>query len=264
MKRLLAMPFAAWLCLAPVGVAAAQANGSAARENELALLAGFSRSNRLDATASPMPFAGLEHGFLVKYDRSLHDDQMLISLASSFHAGRFSPANASSPAVEHLNEGEVRAALLRHVSGPHGSRFAVGVAGTAGVSLTQHHYADPTSRVSDFVIGATTLGPEATWTAPLGAGALKIDITSPVVGLIDHPYSDSRSGSALTHLRLAGPGAYQRASGAVTYMSRERYGAGVLYTYRYERLTYGDVQPLHTSSHTFLIGVTKKLGKDSP
>jgi hypothetical protein len=38
----------------------------------------------------------------------------------------------------------------------------------------------------------------------------------------------------------------------------------VLYTYRYERLTYGDVQPLHTSSHSFLIGVTKKLGKDSP
>jgi hypothetical protein len=263
MKLLMAAPLAACLSVVAFGSVAAQRTSPSARRNSLAILGGFSRDSRFDATASPLPFAGISRDVSVKYDRSFGGDAMILSLSSSFHAGRFTPENTSSLAVEQLTGGEVVGSILREIAEPRGSRFAFGAAATASASLTRHQYSDPTSRISDFIIAVGTLGPAASWVAPLGGGALEMDLTSPLIALVDHPYSDSRSGSALTDIRLLGPDSFQRVSGAVTYTSPERRGVGLIYTYRYERLRYADLQPLHAMSHSLSVGIVTRFGKDS-
>jgi hypothetical protein len=263
MKLVMATPLAVCLCVAAFGSVAAQPSRPSSPRNDLAILGGLSRSSRLDATASPLPFAGIDRDIGVKYGRSFAGDAMVFSLASSFHEGRFTPENASSLAVEQLTDGEVVGSVLRQIAEPRGSRFALGAAATASVSLTRHQYADPTARISDFIIAASTLGPAASWTAPLGGGALEIDLTSPLVGLVDHPYSDTRSGSTLTRIRLVGPATFQRVSGTITYTSPERHGMGLIYVYRCDRLSYADVQPFYAMSHSLSVGITKRLGKDS-
>jgi hypothetical protein len=243
------------LCIAAHGNLRGQTD-SVHSGRDLSVFVGASEGERLDVTASPSRFGG--HGVTGggEYSSALTDH---VALALSFDGDvrSFTTGAASSLATERLSGGDVRGVLTRSLAH---SAFAFGISMTTSVAITMHQYADPTARAEDFLFGYSMLGPAATWGTPIAGGSALLQVTSPVAGLVDHPYSDSHGSYSLSGTRFATASTFRGVDGSATYTPDERRHVGFFYTYHFSLLRYADVQPLSSASQSLSIGVITRLG----
>jgi hypothetical protein len=175
-----------------------------------------------------------------------------------------SPDGSARNAAETADDGELRIGFQRGLGAgaiaPQTASFSVGVDVATTVAVTTHHYDDPTNNVSDFYIGAVTLGPSATFRHAIGGGIAAFRLSVPAVGLVDHPYSDARTADARVDARFATANVLRGIETSVSYAPAATARFGIEYAYRLHMLDYADVQPLRSVSQSLSIGVVRRFG----
>ena len=270
MYRLTTMSFRAAIVLSLIApavslsaIAAAQSSGCGSLPNALSLAAGVAQSNRLDVTASPVQFDGRGGDVVAGFDHSLGG----FCVVSSAHGGiRTLSAASGSAAKERLIDADAGIALLRGVSGSAQSRnwFGAGVELRGNIAATDHAYADPQATVSQFRMGVASLGPAALWRVRLGSNAATVQLSSPLVAVVDHPYSAVWSKDAWPHLRAATIAQLRGVNGAISYSFAPDRRVTPTATYRFSALRYDDVRPVRALTQSLSIGVRVRLSSPRP
>lgn len=257
------------LCFVVAQLASAQVDTVRVRRHELVFVAGVSDGQRFDATASPLQFGGRGSSAIVAYAGTYGRTSVSASIdGAERHLAPITgvASTGGATASERLDEADAQATLSRRWESDarHGT-FSVGANVTTSLAVTHHTYSDPSKTASDFALGLATLGPAVGWSQSIGHGAAQVDVSTPLIGVIDHPYSDIRTddGSVRT-IRVANVGAIRGLSGAVTYAVSARDRVGVLCTYRVRLLHFADVQPLRSVSQTLGIGIVTRWGQGAP
>ena len=162
---------------------------------------------------------------------------------------------------ERLTSGDVHVGVLR-LLGDRTSRsgLAVGVDFAGSVDVTAHHYADPNSSVSDFLIGTATLGPAVSWERRLAGGTALVQMAAPIVGFVDHPYSDTRAAERRVDGRFVTAQDFRGLTGAIIYSPAVTRRIGIEYAYRFRLLGYSDLQPVHSASQALSVGIVTRFG----
>jgi hypothetical protein len=255
------VPTTACLVFLAAQFASAQVDTLRPRRHELMLVAGVSDGQRLDATASPLQFGGLGSSAVVAYTSTY--DRTAVGASIDGAQRHLSVINGAATASELLSETNAQATWTRRWESPaRRGAFSVGADLTASLAVTHHTYTDPAKTASDFALGLVTLGPIVGWSQSIGRGAAQVDVATPLVGVIDHPYSDIRinDGSVRT-VRVANVATIHGLSGALTYAVAARDRLSVLCTYRVRLLHVADVQPLRSVSQTFGVGIVTRWGE---
>lgn len=255
-------PMTACLSVAAFHIAFAQTDSLRAPHNDLVLSLGATQIEQLDATASPLRFGGQGYDATARYTRS----SGLYTLSASLDGGpsRLSPLASPTHITERVTAGELRIAIRRSLAeSTPAARLSVGADVATMLSVTTHHYDDPTASVSDFVIGSITIGPSVAWRQSIGAGTGTIQFGVPLVGFVDHPYSDTRTATTLIDARFATASTIRGVSASVSYAPALSRRVGVEYAYRLRTLQYADVQPLRSVSQAISVGLVTRLGQNS-
>ena len=251
----------AWVSLVLPGASLLCAQSShSTPPRAITLFVGGSAASQLDATASPRVFDGLGANARLEYGHPLDGGRYRVDASAGGGWRRASPSGATDAASERTIDAELRGTLLRQWSRPsNGSTLGLGVAGAATLGLTQHQYADPTARSSDFSMSAVTLGPAVAWSLGVRGGIAGLQLSSPVIGMVNHPYSDVRNGASLGSMRLASLGTLRGANAQLSYATSLNRLFGITYSYRFGVLDYADVQPFRSISHQLSVGVSRRL-----
>ena len=204
------------------------------------------------------PKRGTGYQITTRYGRTA--GRTLLSITFDHGRRRLTPGPVSS-AVESLTEDELRLSFRRAAfTRQPATGLALGVDATTSMGTTLHHYADPTQSVSDFAIGALTLGPSASWGQRVARGSLSTQFSIPLIGLVNHPYSDSRNVSSRVNPRFATFARLRGAAAGISYATDLSNKIGFEYAYRLRVLRYADVQPMRTLSQMFSVGLVTRLG----
>ncbi|MEP7348157.1 MAG: hypothetical protein ABI877_23020, partial [Gemmatimonadaceae bacterium] len=193
----------------------AQVDTSRSARNELAVTLGAALTQQRDVTASPLRFDGKGYQLAARYERVAGR----LSLAATFDVGsRHLTSAATSSGVQELTEGEVRVAVRRTLRSMQvSSGLAAGVDVARSISITSHHYDDPTERISDFFIRAVTLGPAVSWRRGIVGGSAQAQLSVPFLGFVDHPYSDARIAQARSDARFTTLSKLRGVAAAMTF-----------------------------------------------
>lgn len=253
----------ACLCVVAAQLAAAQVDTARSLRTELAVAVGFAHTDRLDATASPVRFGGQGYDVVAHYRRTRGN--LVVASSIDFGTRDLVPPARSDGPDERLTSGNVHVSVLRQLgdraSGASSrSGIAVGVNVAATIDVTAHHYADPNASVSDFLIGAVTLGPAVSWERRVAGGTALVHVTAPLVGFVDHPYSDTRAAEARVNARFVTVREFRGLAGAIVYTPAVRRRVGIEYAYRFRLLGYADLQPIHSASQALSVGVVTRFG----
>src|SRR3954453_13347356 len=136
MTRVTTAPTAALVCVAIARGLSGQTDTASARPAELALYAGLSQGARLEATASPGVFSGPGFAALLDFRRSFLAQRWNFAASLGTDLRRFRPAVSGEPGEERLIGGDLRAMLVRRISGGQASGFSIGLASTVGATQT--------------------------------------------------------------------------------------------------------------------------------
>jgi hypothetical protein len=261
MTRVKTAPLTAFVCVAIASAAHGQSDTASARPAELALFAGVSQGARLETTASPRTFGGPGFAASLDFHRSFSAQRWTFASSIGTDLRRFRPTVSGEGGDEQLVEGNLSTMLLRRISGGGGaaSNFSMGLATELGVTRTVHRYADPASHISDFMFTSATMGPAVAWTRSIRGGVANIELSSPLIGLVDHPYADYR-GNTFDRVRVATAAELRGFSGTLRYAPAERAGFGLIYAYHFDLTRYADIQPMRSASQSFSIGIRKRFG----
>jgi len=259
MTRLTTAPIAAFVCVALTSALHGQSDTASARSAELALFAGVSQGARLETTASPRTFSG--PGFAASLDfRRPFSQRWTFATSIGTDLRRFRPTASGEAGQEQIAEGDLRAMLLRRIWGAPPSSFSLGLATALDVTQTVHHYADPARHFANFMFTSATMGPAVSWARSIRGGVANVELSSPLIGLVDHPYSDHRQGDGFDRVRVATAAELRGISGTLRYAPAERGSFGVVYAYHFDLSRYADVQPMRSASQSFSIGIRKRFG----
>jgi hypothetical protein len=220
------------------------------------IAAGIGQSDRVDMTASPVQFGGRGLDVNGSLERSFGS----LCVVASGRGGRktLSPATGLS-SLERLTDGEMSITALRafraEPSAPRALAFGAELHGE--LALTDHSYTDPERTVSTFRVGVLSLGPAVRWRQPLLGGTAVMQLASPVISVVDHPYTAGRSD---LRLQTASLGSLRGLQGLVSYELPPVRGLSLRATYRASGLWYDDVRPVRSLSQTLSIGIATHLG----
>jgi hypothetical protein len=250
---------AAHLCAVLAGYASAQRD-SARTESRLVVSGGINQNDRIDLTASPLKYDGRGFDLAVDYDRCIGS----YALAASVEGGTVDLSSLSGPPVstERLTEGDVELAIERAIGSTRSAtrRFAVGLALDADVAVTATGYADPDTTVSNYLLALGSLGPSVAWALPLLGGTAAMRLTTPVIALVDHPYSDIKDQNAGADFRLVSLSSFRGLSGTISYAPVQGQRFGLTSAYRLDLFRYDDVQPVRAVSQRLTIGLVTRFG----
>ncbi len=224
----------------------------------MSLLAGMSSAARFDATASPRTFAGLGSDGLLTWRQTPRSNGMEFTVALGGSAQRFRAegGRSSGSATEQLVTGELRGAALRSlIRSGDASMLSLGASLDGMFARTRHSYDDPSDRTADFIFASATLGPALASERSVGRGTARIDLASPLIGVVDHPFSDTRSGEPALRVRVAGVAMLHGINGGFTYAPAPGRHIGLVYMYRFSLLAYEDVQPMRSASQSLSMGI---------
>ncbi|HTE45969.1 MAG TPA: hypothetical protein VK636_12035 [Gemmatimonadaceae bacterium] len=249
----------ACLCAAAAQSLPAQLDTAHSRHSDLSVALGVAHTERLDATASPIRFGGQGVDFGAHYRRARGATLLLASLDGGTR-DLVPHASTNGTAGEQLTSGVLHVAALRRLGAQAaGSGFAVGVDASASIDVTAHRYADANKSVSNFLIGALSLGPAVWWNHHLAGGGAHLELSAPLIALVDHPYSDTRIESRV-NVRPVTARDFRGFTGAVVYTPAERRRIGVEYAYRFRVFGYSDIQPVHSASQALSVGIVTRFG----
>ena len=85
-------------------------------------------------------------------------------------------------------------------------------------------------------------------------------LSTPVIGLVDHPYSDLKVPNAADDFRAASIGSLRGLTGTVSYAPIDSRRFGLMWTDRVALVRYDDVQPVRAVSQTLTVGLVTRLG----
>ena len=257
----------ACLCVVAAQLATAQVDSARSLRTEFAVAVGIAHTERLDATASPVRFGGQGFDAVAHYRRTR--GTLLLTASIDVGTRDLVPQARSEGTGERLTSGDVHVSVLRQL-GDRASRsssrsgIAVGVDVAATIDVSAHHYADPNASISDFLIGAVTVGPAVSWERRVAGGTALVHVTAPVVGFVDHPYSDTRAAEARVTARFVTVREFRGLAGAIIYAPSVRRRVGIEYAYRFRLLGYADLQPVHSASQALSVGVVTRFGPLGP
>ncbi len=259
--RLVTTPMTACLCATALLRLQAQGGSQASPKSELAVFAGIGESAQLNATASPLAFHGRGPDVAAEYWRTFRGGRLELSVAADGTARSVMAAETVS-STERLTTGGVHSSVLRQFAHDSSRRIlGVGVEAGADVAVTNHRYANPSQSTGDYLAAFATLGPVASWRERIGGAVAHVQLSTPLVALVDRPYSTLKRNDAPTSLRVAGVGSFRGVRGELSYAPAERRRIGIVYAYRFAVADYADVQPLRTASQSLTIGVVRRFGR---
>jgi hypothetical protein len=221
------------------------------------LAAGLGQSDRVDMTASPIQFGGRGLDINGSFERSFGS----LCVVTSGRGGRktLTPATPGSSSLERLTDGELSITALRAFRAePSAARaLAFGAELHGEVAVTTHAYADPEGTVSTYRLGLLSLGPAVRWRQSLLGGTAVVQLASPVLSLVDHPYT---AGTSALRVQTASLGSLRGLQGLVSYALPPVHGLSLRATYRASGLWFDDVRPVRSLSQTLSIGIATSLG----
>ena len=251
----------ACLCAAFHHALPAQSDTSSARHSAFTASTGVSHAARRDATASPSLFTGAGYDATVGYVQARGDHGLLLGVSLGLSQHHVNAVDVASAASERLTETALDARVLRPFTLPRSSgTMELGAMLSVDVANSEHQYADPSRRHADFYMASITLGPAVEWTRPALWGTWRAQLTSPLVGLASHPYSDTRGALEPTKIRVTNLASLRGFTGAIGLIQAVRGRIGVECIYRVRALEYADVQPLRSVSQSLSVVIIARTG----
>jgi hypothetical protein len=253
-------PMTVWFCVAALRLAAAQVDTTPDTRSELAVFGGVTQGARSDATVSPSTFTGFGYGARVEWSGALAKGWCatgaLGGSALALYTGK-NEGTALLPApAERVYSGGLTGTVLDRLVGSRSTAAVLaGLSARGAWSTTEHRYADPTGRVADFVLANAAGGPTVVSERSIADGLARLEVSLPLLNLVDHPYSETRAGDRGPHFRLASPRTFRGFDGALRYASAPGRHVALVYAYRLSWLSYADVQPVSAVTQSLSVGV---------
>jgi len=214
----------------------------------LTLSAGVGQNDRVDATASPFQFRG--RGLELSVNAAHSSGRVCMTLDAGGGTKLLSTREGTS-ATERLAEGDAGFGVLRTTWM---RSLSIGAEARGELAITDHAYTDPRHIVATYRIGALSFGPAARWQRRFGRGDAVVQLSAPVVALIDHPYFAVWSTDPQPTFRLASVGEYRAAHAAFSYSWTAWRGVASVLSYRVNGVRYDDVHPLRSLSQSLTVG----------
>jgi hypothetical protein len=255
-------PTVACLCLAALHATAAQTRSTPFSQS-FSATTGPTISEHLDASASPMPFAGMGVEARLRYDRSAGrwNTSLAIDGARRSYSSR---ADAGTNVRERAYDGAFTATVLRDIGAGPASRFSAGLALDVRGGLLSHQYADPGATTTDYVNGYALLGPAVRWRYPVFGGAAIARLSVPLVGIAHHPYTDARIDQASPSLRAVSATMLRGYDASLGFESSARRRVGLMAEFHARALDYADLQQARMTSTALTAGVIVRFGRTHP
>lgn len=250
---------AAYLCAVLAGRALAQ-HDTVSSASRLVLSGGIDQDDRVDFTASPVRHDG--RGFNLGLEYQTRMGPLSVDALLDGGGQHLSSLAAQPASTERLVQGAFALALERPINATRSASdgFAVGLAVDASVVVTTTGYTDPDATSSSYMLALATLGPSAAWTRAWSGSVVQFRLSTPVIGLVDHPYSDLKVPSAAVDFRAASIGSLRGLTGMVSYAPTDGRRFGLTWTYRVGLVRYDDVQPVRAVSQMLTVGLVTRLG----
>jgi hypothetical protein len=230
------------------------------RATELTIVAGLAQRRQLDVTASPLVFGGSGFSGAARLTRPIGS---AFDLTPEIVGALQRLGTGTTAAQERVIDGDVHVALERRIAGDEQTALgAIMLGADVGATVTSnlHRYATAASPSALFLMMSAGVGPSASWRARIGPGRALFSLRAPVVALVDHPYSEAKSGSTPVALRTATPGSLRQVDGVAQFTPDFSRRAGITFDYRFALLRYDDVQPLRSATQAFSIGIATQFG----
>jgi hypothetical protein len=239
---------------------AVSSRASSTSSSELTIDAGLSQRRQRDVTASPLVFDGSGFNAAARLTRPIGESLIL----SGEIAGGLSRLGSDATAAhERIIDGDASLSIDRRVLGDAATArgsLALGASLAADVSSNLHQYATAASPSAAYLMMSATIGPAAAWRAHVGPGRALVMLRAPLVGLVDHPYSEDKAGYTPVSFQTATPNALRRLDGVVQYTPDRFRRSGFTLDYRFSLLRYDDVQPLRAATQGLSLGLATWLG----
>lgn len=246
-------------CLLLFATSRLDAQATACAPTSATLAAGLGQSDRLDMTASPTQFGGrgLDLAGSVEQSRGA-----FCFLMSGRGGAKTLRAVTPSAASERLMDGDASVALLRSLSHGASARRAFGVGGElrGTLAITEHAYADLGRTVSEFRIAAVSLGPIVRWRERVGNGFAIAQLSTPMISVVDHPYSAVIAGQASPTMRVVSVNALRGADFLAAYEPFSQRAMSLRAAYHASVFRYDDVRPVRSLTQSLTLGVVTRFG----
>jgi hypothetical protein len=243
-----------WL-LAAAGSAHGQ---TVAADREVKLTVGVGRNDRVNRAVSPVRFGGA--GIAVGLAYRASGNRLDIDASAHGRAESLEPAAGGSASDERVTSGEIRLSVLPARRARERTVSFGGEADLTGV-VVAHRYADPGQRTTTYVLATATVGPLVSIRRNIGGGGgtAEARLSTPLIGIVAHPYSALREGRAL-ETRVATVASLRAATAVVSYTPAATRRFGLVYEYRFAVMRYDAVLPVRALSQSFAIGLVRRSG----
>jgi hypothetical protein len=247
-------------CLLLCAASRVDAQATACAPTSATLAAGLGQSDRVDMTASPAQFGGRGLDVSASLERTRGAYCFVVSGRGGAKTLR---AVTPSAARERLMDGDGSIALLRSFSRGESPRrvFAFGAELRGTLAVTEHAYADLGRTVSEFRIGAMSLGPVVRWRERIGAGFAVAQLSAPAIAVVDHPYAALTVGRDAPSLRVVSVNDLRAGSLFVAYEPFAYRAVSLRFAYNATVLRYDDVRPVRSLTQNLTLGVVTRLGR---
>jgi hypothetical protein len=223
----------------------------------LSVTSGVNFTDRLDATASPRPYAGVGTAAAVRY--RFEPGKWSFTAEANGTRGTYQPRD-NLTGSEHAMAGGVAMTVEREAAVVGNTEVRVGLALDTRAELLEHRYADVASTLSSFVSGFATLGPTGTVRRNLGSGEVAATVVLPMVGLAHQPYANTRQEREPFTVRAIGLSALRGASFGARYESSKNARFGIVAEYHLRAFDYTGGWRMRSLTNSTAIGIVSRFG----
>lgn len=222
----------------------------------LSLAAGVAQHDRVDETASPFQFQGRGVALSAAGERSL--GRYCIAMdADDGRTALTAREDEGGAGAERISDADAGASIVRTIASRR-VHLAAGVAMRGGMETTTHAYADLEHIVSWYRLGTLSLGPAMRADARVLDGWAALELSSPLVAVVDHPYTPVYLGDAST-LRVVSATQLRGLDAAIAVVPFARRAIRPVVIFRMHGLRYDDVHPVRALTQTLSVGATLAL-----
>jgi hypothetical protein len=223
----------------------------------LSVTSGVNYTDRLDATASPRPYAGVGTAAAVRY--RFEPGKWSFTAEAAGTRGTYEPRD-NLTGSEHAMAGGLAVTAEREAGSIGSTEFRVGLAVDTRAEVLEHRYADVASTLSSFVSGFATLGPTAGVRRAVGSGEVTANVVLPMVGLAHQPYANTRQEREPFTVRPIGLSALRGASFGARYESSRNARFGIVAEYHLRSFDYTGGWRMRSLTNTTAIGIVSRFG----
>lgn len=224
---------------------------------------GAAKGRRLDASISPIALKGTGGLLGIGYERRTGPWATIARLQAGGHI--MEPELEAVRSEEFMGAFIGRLGVLRDISrSPSRGVFSLGVTVDASVTATSHHYADAGGNSSTFSFGLASLSPTATWRRTLGGGMLQFSLSSPIVTVAHHSWSELKAQRESPGFRAFGPGSLRMAALEGSFEREVARAMSVRVSYRGDALQFDDAQPVRAFQQSATFGIVLHRAPRAP